>query len=87
MSSGDQRDQFESLAETAEKIAETTARSADVHDKLTTLPGAEEHAARDRRLSAAERDAAAALRQHEVPSEATRQVIRESRPGGAPDSA
>ena len=87
MSTGDQRDLFESLAETAEKIAETAARSADVHDELTTLPGAEEHATRDRRLSAAEHDAAAALRRHEVPSDATRQVVRESRPGDGPDPA
>ena len=87
MSTADQQDQFERLAETAEKIAETAARSADIHDGLTTLPGAEEHAARDRRLSAAEQDAAAALRQHEVPSDATRQVVRESRPDDGADSA
>lgn len=77
-------DMFDALASTAEAIAETADHSADVHDDATGhLPGAGEHAARDRHFADAERAAAAAYRNHEVPPENVRQVIRDVR--AAPD--
>jgi hypothetical protein len=74
-------DMFEALARTAEAIAETAEASTDVHKQAAgNLPGAEEHAARDRRLAAAERASAHAFRNHEIPPDEVRQVIREARP-------
>lgn len=74
-------DMFEALARTADSIAETAEASADIHDEAVgSLPGAAEHAARDRRFAEAERAAADAYRSHEVPSDEVRQAIREARP-------
>jgi len=74
-----QADMFEALARTAEAIAETADTSADVHDRATQhLPGAGEHAARDRRLADAERAAAIAYRNHRAPPPEIRQAIREA---------
>jgi Mg-chelatase subunit ChlD len=71
---------FETLATTAEAIAETEDESAEVHERAAAnLPGATEHVARARRVADAERAAASAYRRHEVPPEDVRQVIRESR--------
>jgi len=75
-----QPDMFETLARTAEAIAEIADHSADVHDNATQhLPGAGEHAARDRRLADAGRAAAAAYRNHQVPSPDVQQAIRDVR--------
>jgi pyruvate/2-oxoglutarate dehydrogenase complex dihydrolipoamide acyltransferase (E2) component len=77
---------FERLADLAEQVAGTAEHSADVHDGIGAhLPGAREHAERDRRLAAAERAAAAAYREHRMPSDEVRAVIREIRPPGAED--
>ncbi|GAA3336527.1 hypothetical protein GCM10020358_29500 [Amorphoplanes nipponensis] len=71
-------DLFESLARTADAIADTAERSARVHDAAVgRLPGAAEHARRERRLAAAERAAAEAFRRHEIPSRAVTQAIRD----------
>jgi hypothetical protein len=68
---------FQALARTAESVARTAEYSADVHDNATkTLPDAREHAARDRRLAEAERAAAAAYRNEQVPPHDVRQVVR-----------
>jgi anti-sigma factor RsiW len=73
-------DMFDALAATAEAIAETADNSAEVHNGMTQhLPAAGEHAARDRRLAEAERAAAAAFGNHEVPPEDVRQAIRDVR--------
>lgn len=65
------------VARTAEHIARVAEQSADVHDALTgSMPGAEEHAARDRRLAAAERTSAGAVRRGGLPPESARRVIR-----------
>ena len=70
---------FARMARIAEDVAETAERSAAVHDEMGAyLPDAPEHAERDRRLAAAERDAAAAYREHRLPSEEVRAVIRDS---------
>ena len=70
---------FEDLAQMAETIAETEERSAVVHGNAAGhLPGAVEHAARSRRFAAAERAAAAAYREHELPSDEVRKAIRDS---------
>ena len=69
---------FAALAETADAIAQTEENSAHVHDDAAAyLPGASEHAARSRRLAKAEKAAAAAFREHRVPPDDVRQVIRE----------
>lgn len=66
------------LAEAAESMAATAEASARVHDQMAErqCPGAAEHAARDRLLAAAERDAARAYRAGQSPSETTRAAIR-----------
>jgi hypothetical protein len=69
---------FEALAQTAEAIAQTEEISADVHDHSAVfLPAAAEHAGRARRLAAAEKAAAAAFREHRLPPDDVRQVIRD----------
>ncbi|BFU45000.1 hypothetical protein KRMM14A1004_32370 [Krasilnikovia sp. MM14-A1004] len=78
------------LAQVAERIAETARDGARVHDQLVgRLPGAAEHAARQRRLAAAEEAAAVAYRNLEVPPDAVRRAIVEcrGRPDGAPPDA
>jgi hypothetical protein len=75
---------FEALARTADAIAETAEVSACVHDRAVAhLPGAAEHAQRERRFAAAERAAAVAYRNHEVPPDDVMQVIRDSGRGPA----
>jgi hypothetical protein len=69
---------FEALAQVAEGIAQTVDKSAAIHDNAAHLQGAIEHAARARRFAAAERAAAAAYREHRVPPDDVRQVIREA---------
>ena len=72
------------VARTAEYIARVAEQSADVHDALTgSVPGAEEHAARNRRLAAAERTSAGAVRRGGLPPESARRVIRAG--GRVPD--
>jgi len=69
--------QFQRLSETAEGIADAAEASARVHDQMAEQqPGAAEHAARERRLAAAEREAARAFRAGELPSKASRDAIR-----------
>lgn len=84
-------DWFEALARSADAVAETAEMSARVHDEAVGhLPGAAEHAQRERRLAAAERAAAAAFRRHEMPSDEVRRAIRAcgvGPAGGAPDPA
>jgi hypothetical protein len=73
---------FAALAESADSIADSADKSAYIHDQIgERMPGAAEHAARDRRLAAAERAAAEAYRKHEVPPDEVRQVVIESREG------
>jgi hypothetical protein len=73
-----QAELFQALARCAESVARTAEFSADVHDNVThALPDAHKHAARDRRLAQAERAAAAAYRNEEVPSHDVREVIRQ----------
>jgi hypothetical protein len=80
---GKATENFEALARTADAVAETVAMSADVHDQAAgNLPGAAEHAQRDRRFAAAERAAAAAYRSGEVPPDDVQEAIRDSRSGG-----
>jgi hypothetical protein len=75
-------DLFETLARTADAIADTAEMSARVHDRAAAyLPGAAEHARRERRLAAAERAAATAYRNREVPSAQVIRAIRDSRRG------
>jgi hypothetical protein len=82
----EQPDAFEALARTAEGIAQTADYSADVHENATQyLPGAGEHAARDRRLADAERAAAAAYRDRQVPPPDVQQIIRDVRSNRTPD--
>ena len=65
----------EALARLAESIAATTEHSAKVHDRMSArMPEAAEHAARERRLAAAE-----AYRQGRAPSADVRQQIVEGR--------
>jgi len=87
MSSGDdaylramqdrRRKQLQRMADAAEGMANTAEASARVHDQMAH-PAAAEHAARERMLAAAERDAAEALRAGELPSQASREAIRAS---------
>jgi len=73
-----QAELFQALARTAESVARTAEYSAEVHDDATkALPDAGEHAARGRRLAEAERAAAAAYRNEEVPPREVRQVLRD----------
>lgn len=75
-----QTELFEALARTAESIGRTAERGAAVHDQIAEhLPGAAEHAVRERRFAEAERAAAAAYRRREVPSEDILRMIRDSR--------
>ncbi|WP_250002482.1 hypothetical protein [Actinoplanes sp. M2I2] len=68
---------FEALAERADEFAETAAMSADIHDRAApNLPGAAEHAERERAFAAAETAAADAYRSGEVPSDEVRQSVR-----------
>jgi hypothetical protein len=61
---------FDLMATVAEGIANRLDQSADVHERaIGRLGGAAEHAARDRRLAGAERAAAAAYRNHEMPTD------------------
>ncbi|GAA0503284.1 hypothetical protein Ade02nite_36090 [Paractinoplanes deccanensis] len=76
---------FESLADSAEMAARTAEMSARVHDQMTDrVAGAAEHAERDRTLAAAEWEAAAAYRAHEVPPDEVRETIRRA---GTPQDA
>ncbi|MEV4639688.1 hypothetical protein AB0J80_20255 [Actinoplanes sp. NPDC049548] len=77
-------EQFERLAQAADSLAGTLESSAGLHDEMEGhLPGAAAHAVRDRRLAAAEREAAAAYRRRELPSDEVRRVIRNN--GGDPE--
>jgi hypothetical protein len=69
----------ESLARTAESVAVTVDKSAEMHEQMAGALGdaALEHAARDRKLAEAEREAAAAYRRQEVPSDELRRTIRD----------
>jgi hypothetical protein len=70
----------EEMAKIADDVAKVAEYSAIVHDQMSSrVPGAAEHAARDRRLAAAERDVAAAYRQGSTPTPAARQQIIDSR--------
>jgi hypothetical protein len=72
----EQNHAFEAAAESAERLAALAERSAEIHDRLPeSVEGVREHAARDRRLAAAEREASDAFRRHELPADAIRQVI------------
>jgi hypothetical protein len=89
MSSGDETDQqgsrglpddqFQRSAEIADALARTAETGARIHDDLAERwPDAAEHAARERLLARAEREAAEAFRNREMPSEAVREAIRAS---------
>lgn len=70
------RDQaFENAARNADNLARVAEHSAEIHDHMPHLPGAADHAERDRRLAAAERAAAQAYRRHELPSDAVRRSV------------
>ncbi|WP_328474009.1 hypothetical protein OHA21_14025 [Actinoplanes sp. NBC_00393] len=72
-------DQFQRLARIAEDLAVTAEQSARVHEQLAArLPGAADHAARDRLFAAAERAAAESYRAGRLPPHAVRTAIRAS---------
>jgi hypothetical protein len=76
---------YERLALAAESLACTLDYSAAIRDDLAGLqPQAREHAGRDRRLAAAERAAAHALRARELPPPQVREVIRSGGRVGSP---
>ena len=80
----EQRDRaFEAAAVNAANLAATAAYSAELHQQMDTLPGAKDHAERDRRLAGGERAAAAAYRRHELPSDAVRRSVRDLEDGQA----
>jgi hypothetical protein len=67
---------FERLAQVAERIAATAEYSARVHDQMVGhLPDAMDRAAGQRRLAAAEKAAAVAYRNLEVPPTTVRRAI------------
>jgi hypothetical protein len=71
---------FDLMAKVAEGIADTLDQSADVHERAVgRVRGAAERTARDRRLADAERAAATAYRNHEMPTEEVREAIRNAR--------
>jgi len=78
----------EAMAKIAESIADVAEYSATVHDQMSSrVPGAAEHAARDRRLAAAERAVAAAYRQgRTAPAAARREIIDSRRPADQRES-
>src|SRR3954452_13954645 len=87
-----QRDElFTALARTAEAVARAEEERVDVHDSAAgLLTGAVEHAVRGRRFAEAERAAAAAYREHRLPPDEVRQVIRDPRgpaPTGRPSNS
>ncbi|MEU4420887.1 hypothetical protein AB0F81_09685 [Actinoplanes sp. NPDC024001] len=80
--------QYERLAKSADEVARTVELSADVHEQMTDHnPRAAERAEDLRRLAAAEREAAAAYRRGETPSEEVQQTIRTRGHVPATDSA
>jgi hypothetical protein len=80
---------FDALAMTAESVAVTIEKSAEIHEALATRdPEAVGRAARQRKLAAAERAAAAAYRSGRQIPEDVRRAIRDAGPSVVPpDSA
>jgi hypothetical protein len=74
--------QFDALADAARRLAEVLETNADTLEQVAETrrcgqdePG--EHAARDRRLAAALREAAEAFEAHRAPSDEVRRKIRD----------